>query len=95
MFGSIVHVKCTKIPQKKLEDRSSPMVFIGYEVMTKAYLYFDPVNASVHISRDVVFEEGAKWDWSTHAESISTLTFTPGLCVQLVLEDSSTSGGDL
>ena len=59
MFGSIVHVKCTKIPQKKLEDRSTPMVFIGYEVGTKAYWCFDPVNATVHISRDVLFEEDA------------------------------------
>ena len=36
VFGSIVHVKCTKTPQKKLDDRSTPMVFIGYEVGTKA-----------------------------------------------------------
>ena len=87
VFGSIVHVKCTKIPQKKLEDRSTPMVFIGYEVGTKAYRYFNPVNTSVHISRDVVFEEGAKWDWSNHAKSFSTLNFTPGLCVEPALED--------
>ena len=56
VFGSIVQMKCTKVPQKKLEDRSIPMVFIGYEVGTKAYHCFDPLNASVHISRDVVFE---------------------------------------
>ena len=95
VFGSIVHVKCTKIPQKKLEDRSTPMVFIGYEVGTKAYRCFYLGNSSVHISRDVVFEEGAKWDWSNHVESISTLTFTPGLCVEPALEYRSTSGGDL
>ena len=49
------------------------MVFIGYEVGTKAYRCFDPVNASLHIGRDVVFEEGAKWDWSNQKESIPTL----------------------
>ena len=67
VFGSIVHVKCTKIPQKKLEDCTTPMVFIGYEVGIKAYCFFDPINATVHTSRDVLFEEDAKWDWSNHA----------------------------
>ena len=57
VFGSLVHMKCTKMSQKKLEDRSTPMVFIGYEVGFKAYLCFDPINGSVDVSRDVVFEE--------------------------------------
>ena len=70
------------------------MIFIGYEVGTKAYRCFDPVNASIHISRDVVFEEGAKGDWSNHVESVSTLTFTPDLCVVPSLEDRPTSRGD-
>ena len=77
VFGSFVHVKCTKASQKKLEDRSTPMVFIGYEIGTKAYSCFDPVNASLHINRDVVFEEGAKWDWSNQEGSVMTLTFMP------------------
>lgn len=59
VFGSVVHVKYTKTPQKKLEDRSSPMIFIGYEVGSKAYHCFDPVNDTVHISWDVIFEEDA------------------------------------
>lgn len=50
VFWSIVHVKSTRGLQKKLEDRSQPMVFIGYEVGTKAYKCFDLVNAKVNIS---------------------------------------------
>ena len=42
-----------------------------------------------------MFEEYAKWDWSNHAESVSTLTFTPELCVEPRLEDQPTSRGDL
>ena len=89
VFGSIVHVKCTKTPQKKLEDHSMPMVFLGYEVGTKAYRCFNPINAIVHISRDVLFEEDGKWDWTNHSEGISTLTFNPGLYVESISEDSS------
>ena len=64
-FGSIVHVKDTKGHLSKLEDRSKPMIFIGYELGSKAYRCFDPVNSKVIISRDVIFEEGEKWTWST------------------------------
>ena len=95
IFGSVVHVKCTKAPQKKLEDRSTPMVFIGYEVGTKAYHCFDSVNASLHISRDVVFEEDAKWDWSNQKESVPTLTFMPELSVKLTMGDHISSGEDV
>ena len=96
IFGLVVHVKCTKVPQKKLEDRSSPMVFVGYEIGTKAYRCFDPVNGSLHISRDVVFEENAKWDWSNLKESTSTLTFMPELSIQSIPGDpiSPEEGGE-
>ena len=94
IFGSIVHVKCTKVPQKKLDDRSSPMVFIGYEIGTKAYRCFDPVNSSLHISQDVLFEEDAKWDWSNQKESIPTLTFMPELSVKSTMGDPISSEED-
>lgn len=35
VFGSLAHVRITRGNQKKLEDRSHPMIFIGYEVGTK------------------------------------------------------------
>ena len=36
-FGCIGHVRKTKPNLTKLEDRSTPMVFLGYEEGTKAY----------------------------------------------------------
>ena len=57
-FGSIVHVKETKGHLSKLEDRSKAMIFIGYELGSKAYQCFDPVNSKVIISHDVIFEKG-------------------------------------
>ena len=65
------------------------MVFIGYEVGTKAYRCFNPVNATVYISRDVLFEVDGKWDYTNHSEGISTLTFNLGLCVESISEDST------
>ena len=49
----------------KLEDRSMPMVFLGYVEGTKAYRLYDPREDKVLVSRDVVFEEKAAWDWNS------------------------------
>jgi hypothetical protein len=54
------------------------MVFIGYEDGSKAYRCYDPVEKRVCISRDVVFDEKAKWSWDEEpAEStVSVSSFT-------------------
>ncbi|KAF0934308.1 hypothetical protein E2562_024767 [Oryza meyeriana var. granulata] len=39
------------------------MIFIGYEGRPKAYRVYDPSSWRVHVTRDVVFDEGASWDW--------------------------------
>jgi hypothetical protein len=38
------------------------MVLIGYEEGTKGYRLLDPVSKTLHVSRDVVFEEDLGWD---------------------------------
>ncbi|KAF0902507.1 hypothetical protein E2562_017906 [Oryza meyeriana var. granulata] len=48
---------------KKLDDRSKPMIFVGYEPMSKAYRAYDPVARQVHVSRDIIFDEVAQWKW--------------------------------
>jgi hypothetical protein len=64
-FGCIVYVRNTKPHLKKLEDRGRKMIFVGYERGTKAYHAYDPISRSVHVTRDVVFDEQAQWDWGT------------------------------
>jgi len=68
VFGCVAHVKVTKPNTGKLDDRSWKMVLIGYEEGSKAYRVFDPTANRVHITRDVVFEEGAAWDWGASDE---------------------------
>jgi hypothetical protein len=56
-FGCIAHVKITRLNLKKLDDRSRKAIFVGYEVRSKVYRCYDPVDQHVIISHDVVFNE--------------------------------------
>ena len=64
-FGCVGHVKKTKPNLAKLEDRSTPMVFLGYERGSKAYRLYDPASSKVVMSRDIVFNEAVCWGWES------------------------------
>jgi transposase InsO family protein len=49
-FGYVAHVKQGNKRLSKLEDRSTPMVFIGYEGGSKAWRFYNPSTEHVHIS---------------------------------------------
>jgi hypothetical protein len=63
-FGCVAHVKNTKLHLKKLDDRSTCMIFVGYETGSKAYRAYDPRTGRVHVTWDAVFDELAQWSWS-------------------------------
>jgi transposase InsO family protein len=58
----------------KLDDRSSPGVFIGYAEGSKAYRILDPGTQHVCMTRDVVFDEGRGWIWDKAVDDGSTPT---------------------
>jgi hypothetical protein len=62
-FECIGHVKNTRPGLQKLEDRSCPMIFIGYEHSSKAYRFYNPDTERAVVSRDAVFDEGSAWKW--------------------------------
>jgi transposase InsO family protein len=69
VFGCVGHVKNNGPGVKKLTDRSTKMVFLGYAEGTKGYRMYDPESKKLHISRDVIFEENKGWDWSNSCDS--------------------------
>jgi Reverse transcriptase (RNA-dependent DNA polymerase) len=64
VFGCVVHVKTISTHIRKLDDRSTQMVFFGYEDGSKAYRVYNPMTNKVHVTRDAVFEEERGWDWT-------------------------------
>lgn len=65
----MAHVKVVSPHQNGLDDRSVPMVMIGYEDSSKAYRTYDPVARRVHVTRDVVFEESKHLNWSSQSKN--------------------------
>jgi hypothetical protein len=76
-FGCVAHVKTAEPHPSKLADRSTKMVFIGYERVsgTKAYRFYDPRTKHLRVSRDVVFEEKQAWNWSAADEAPNSHIF--------------------
>jgi hypothetical protein len=59
----------------KLNDKSTPGVFIGYTEGLKAYRVFDPGTQHVRTTRDIVFDEGRGWAWDKAVDDGSPLTY--------------------
>jgi hypothetical protein len=61
-FSCAVYVRNTKPQLKKFNDKDWKMIFVGYECGTKAYRAYDSITRRVTISRDMIFDEEARWD---------------------------------
>jgi transposase InsO family protein len=75
-FGCVAYLKTTRPNLRKLDDRGTPAVFIGYEPGAKAWRFYDPALRRAVVSRDVVFNEPASWSWRDEAEVTSSPEFT-------------------
>ena len=98
VFGCVAHVKTAGGHQRKLDDRSTPMVFVGYEPCSKAYRFYNPDTKRVVISRDAVFNETRGWDWKSTGEPPGTCDEEP-FKVEFVTvtarhQDQAEHGGD-
>jgi hypothetical protein len=59
----------------KLDDWSTPGVFIGYAVGLKVYRILDPGIQHVRMTHDVVFDKGRGWTWDRAVDDGSTPTY--------------------
>lgn len=63
VFGCLGYMKLPTVHVKKLDDRSKLVIYLGKEAGTKAFRLYDPVEGTVHVNRDVHFEEKKAWSW--------------------------------
>jgi hypothetical protein len=58
----VAHVKRAHPQLKKLDNQRTLIVFIGYEVGSKAYRVYDPAAKRMHVTRNMVFDGDVCWD---------------------------------
>ena len=70
VFGWLCFSFIPQVKRDKLEKKSEPRVFIGYNLVSKAYIIYQPKYGKVITSRDVQFLEAEEWNWAdnTHNE---------------------------
>ncbi|KAL9257162.1 Retrovirus-related Pol polyprotein from transposon TNT 1-94-like protein [Drosera capensis] len=62
VFGCICYVLLTT-GRHKLDGKSQKHVFIGYCTKSKAYRVYDLLSKKITVSRNIVLDEQASWDW--------------------------------
>jgi hypothetical protein len=63
VFGCICYAQIPKENRYKLDETSEKCIFVGYSSMSKGYRLFNLKTNKVSISRNVLFDEKAKWNW--------------------------------
>ncbi|EOY04542.1 Uncharacterized protein TCM_019778 [Theobroma cacao] len=53
-----------KTYSSKFDEKSEKYIFVGYCSQSKAYKLYNPISGKITISRDVVFNENARWIWN-------------------------------
>ncbi|CAL2229032.1 unnamed protein product [Prunus armeniaca] len=74
VFGSLCYFHVPVERRHKLEPKSFKGVFVGYATCEKEYRVFDPLSKKLFLSRDILFDEEAAWNWEENSESISLNT---------------------
>lgn len=49
---------------------------MGYGTSEKGYKVFDPITKRIILSRDVVFDENASWDWNASSQKYFNVRIT-------------------
>jgi len=66
VFGSLCFEHVPDQLRKKLDDKSQPMIMVGYH-STVAYKLFAPKNKKIVFSKDVKFDESKGCHWKSKA----------------------------
>ncbi|KAJ4754257.1 polyprotein [Rhynchospora pubera] len=63
VFGCIAYTLVNSQSRKKLDEKSEKCIFIGYCTQSKGYRLYNPNSKKFIVSRNVLFDENACWNW--------------------------------
>lgn len=64
VFGCIGYAHIPTEKRTKFDDKSQKCIFVGYSTSSKGYRLFNVETEKLIVSRDVIFNEKASWDWN-------------------------------
>lgn len=68
IFGCITYAFVNSLNHHKLDEKSEKCMFIGFCPHSKAL--YNPLNGKVIITRNVPFNEEARWNWDSSSDGI-------------------------
>ena len=63
VFGCLCYSRVPKERRSKLDETSEKCIFMGYSSQSKGYRLYNLKTNKLIISRDVIFDEKAAWNW--------------------------------
>ncbi|XP_024177774.1 uncharacterized protein LOC112183641 [Rosa chinensis] len=64
IFGCICYAHIPAEKTSKFDEKSQKCIFVGYSTSSKGYRLFNVETKKLIVSRDVVFNDKASWDWN-------------------------------
>uniref|UniRef100_A0A803MAM0 Integrase catalytic domain-containing protein n=1 Tax=Chenopodium quinoa TaxID=63459 RepID=A0A803MAM0_CHEQI len=89
IFGCVSYALVNN--RSKLDDKFDKCIFIGYCSQSKAYRLYNPVSGKVIISRNVVFNEEARFKWNVDKDGIADYVPVDGEADEQPAANSTTS----
>ncbi|KAA3482128.1 Integrase, catalytic core [Gossypium australe] len=66
VFSCLCYAQVPSVKRDKLSKRAQPGVLVGYKSIKKGYRILDPSIKKIQVSRDVIFNEKACWNWENN-----------------------------
>ncbi|BFG32908.1 hypothetical protein CerSpe_191820 [Prunus speciosa] len=76
IFGSLCYIHVPSQKRHKLEETGEKGIFVGYGSCEKGYRVLNLRTQKVELSRSVIFDEGAMWNWKTNEAVHISVTWT-------------------
>ncbi|KAI5337864.1 hypothetical protein L3X38_017135 [Prunus dulcis] len=68
IFGSLCYINIPSQKRHKLEETGMKGVFLGYGICEKGYRVFNLETKKIELSRSIIFDEKAMWNWELNEE---------------------------
>ena len=65
VFGCVAYAHIPKQEREKFDEKGGKNIFVDYSNESKGYRLYNPKTNKMVISRDVIFDESATWNWES------------------------------